>query len=66
MSDFDRLFYTVPQAAKLLQVHENTIYNLVRKKQITHYMVGKQIRIAAAELERLKVERKDPKSELTK
>ncbi len=63
MGDFDRLFYTVPQAANLLQVHENTIYNLVRKKQIAHYMVGKQIRITAAELERLKVER-EPKPRL--
>lgn len=60
MSDFDRLFYTVPQAAELLQVHENTIYNLVRKKKINHYKVGNQIRITAAELERLKVERESP------
>ena len=60
MSDFDRLFYTVPQAAELLQVHENTIYNLVRKKKINHYKVGNQIRITAAELERLKVERETP------
>lgn len=60
MSDFDRLFYTVPQAAELLQVHENTIYNLVRKKKITHYKVGNQIRITATELERLKVERETP------
>ena len=60
MSDFDRLFYTVPQAAELFQVHENTIYNLVRKKKITPYKVGNQIRITAAELERLKVERETP------
>lgn len=60
MSDFDRLFYTVPQAAEVLQVHENTIYNLVRAKKITHYRVGNQIRITAAELERLKVEREIP------
>lgn len=60
MSDFDRLFYTIPQAAELLQVHENTIYKLVRSKRITHYRVGNQIRITAAELERLKVEREQP------
>ena len=60
MSDFDRLFYTVPQAAELLQVHENTIYKLVRSKKISHYRVGNQIRITAAELERLKVERETP------
>ena len=55
MSDFERPFYTVPEAAELLRVHENTLYNLVRKKKIEHYKVGVQIRIAAAELERLKV-----------
>ena len=60
MSDFDRLFYTIPQAAELLQVHENTIYKLVRSKKSSHYRVGNQIRITAAELERLKVERETP------
>lgn len=38
-----------------MRVHENTLYNLVRKKKIEHYKVGVQIRITAAELERLKV-----------
>lgn len=57
-SDFARAFYTVPQAAEILQVHENTIYNLVRAGKVEHYKVGAQIRIARAELERLKVERK--------
>ena len=57
MSDFDRPFYTIPQAAEKLQVHENTVYNMVRRGEIEHYKVGKQIRIAPAELERLKVER---------
>lgn len=55
MGDFSRPFYTVPEAAELLRVHENTIYSLVRSKKIEHYKIGKQIRIAAAELERLKV-----------
>lgn len=53
-----RAFYTIPQLAELLQVHENTIYRLVRAGKIEHYKVGAQIRISAAELERLKVERK--------
>lgn len=57
-SDFARPFYTVPQAAELLQVHENTIYRLLRAGKVEHYKVGVQIRISAAELERLKVERK--------
>lgn len=55
MSDFDKAFYTIPEAAELLRVHENTLYNMVRRKELEHYKVGKQIRIAAAELERLKV-----------
>ena len=55
MSDFERPFYTIQEAAELLRVHENTLYNLVRKKKIEHYKIGVQIRITAAELERLKV-----------
>lgn len=55
MSDFAKPFYTVPEAAEIFQVHENTVYNMIRKKKIEHYKVGSQIRISAAELERLKV-----------
>ena len=55
MADFDKEFYTVPEAAEILRVHENTIYRLVRDRKIEHYKVGAQIRITAAELERLKV-----------
>ena len=53
MSDFERPFYTIQEAAELLRVHENTLYNLVRKKKIDHYRKGNQIRITAAELEKL-------------
>ena len=59
MSDFDRQFYTVPEAAALLRVHENTVYNMVRSGKIEYYRVGNQFRISAAELERLKVARKN-------
>nr|CDL65510.1 unnamed protein product [uncultured bacterium] len=52
---FKHDFYTVPEAAELLRVHENTIYTLVRSKQIEHYRIGNQIRITAAELEKLKI-----------
>ena len=65
MSDFTQTFYTVPEAAALLKVHENTIYNLVRAKKIEHYKVGVQIRISAAELERLKVPAEPPKNNAT-
>ena len=57
MSNFEKIFYTIDEAAELLRVHRNTIYALVRSKQIEHYRVGNQIRITAKELERLKVER---------
>ncbi len=65
MGDFARAFYTVPEAAETLRVHENTIYNMVKRGEIEHYKVGTQIRIAAAELERLKVARKDAESPST-
>lgn len=52
---FTKEFYTIKEAAELLRVHENTIYALVRSKQIEHYRIGNQIRITAAELEKLKV-----------
>lgn len=57
MSDFKNEFYTVDEAAELLKVHVNTIYTLVKAKKVTIYKVGKQIRIPASELERLKIER---------
>ena len=65
MSDFERPFYTIQEAAELLRVHENTLYNLVRKKKIEHYKIGVQIRITAAELERLKVPAEPPKNNAT-
>ena len=55
MSDFDRPFFTIPEAAAKLRVHENTLYNMARRKEIAIYKVGRQIRIAASELEKLKV-----------
>lgn len=55
MKNFEKTFLTVPEAAKILRVHENTIYNMVRNKQIEYYKVGRQIRFSAEELEKLKV-----------
>lgn len=65
MGDFERPFYTVPEAAEILRVHENTIYRLIRSKKIEHYKVGVQIRISAAELERLKVPAERDKNDPT-
>ena len=54
-------FYTINEAAELLRVNPRTVYNLVNKKQIAHYRVGKQIRISAEEISKLKVPA-DPKT----
>lgn len=59
MIDFDRPFYTIPEAAAKLRVHENTLYNMIRRGELEHYKVGKQIRLSAAELEKLKVPAKN-------
>lgn len=48
-------FYTVNEAAELLKVCPGTIRNLIKRKEIDYYKVGQQIRIHAAEIERLKV-----------
>ena len=48
-------FYTVPEAAEMLKVHENTIYKMLKAKTLTYYKVGRQKRIPASELEKLKV-----------
>ena len=63
--DFDRPFYTIAQAAEKLNVHENTIRNLIKRGEVTYYRVGNQFRIAEPELERLKVERKTKEPEPT-
>ena len=52
---FDKSFYTIQEAAELLRVHENTFYHLIRSRAIDYYKVGRQIRIPAEELEKLRV-----------
>ena len=61
METFTRMFYTIEEAAELLQVHKNTLYNQIRAGKIDHYRVGNQIRITARELEKkLRVPAEDP------
>lgn len=55
MTDFSKAFYTVEELAEVLRVNPRTIYRMVSAKKIDHYKVGAQIRIAAAELEKLKI-----------
>jgi len=43
--DADQLLLTVSQAAKLLQVSENHLYNLIGQGSIPHVRLGKLIRI---------------------
>lgn len=58
----EQTFYTVEQAAELLQVHPNTVYRLLNQKKISYYAVGVQKRIPVSEIERLKVPADDSNS----
>ena len=44
-SEDEHLVLTVAQAAKLLQMSENSVYNLIAKGQVPHVRFGKLIRI---------------------
>jgi excisionase family DNA binding protein len=41
----DPIVYTVPQAAKLLQMSANTLYSLIAQDLVPHVRFGKLIRI---------------------
>lgn len=38
--------FTVYEVSDLLQVHFNTVYELVRQNKLKHVRIGKQIRIS--------------------
>lgn len=59
MSEFKKEFYTVEETAELFKVSAKTIRRMVHAGKIEHYKIGVQIRIAASELERLKVPAKE-------
>lgn len=55
MSDFKKDFYTIEETADLFGVHAQTVRRMIRAGKLQYYKVGVQIRIAASELEKLKV-----------
>lgn len=46
--------YTTDEIAKLLKVSKLTVYDLIKKGELTAYRVGKQMRIDASDLEKYK------------
>jgi excisionase family DNA binding protein len=48
----DRLLYTVPHAAQVLDLSKNTVWNLLRDGELTGVKVRNRRMIARAELER--------------
>lgn len=60
---------TVREASRALKVHENTLYELVRRREIPHLRVGRQIRFPAGALaawvERQAVASLQPRTEET-
>jgi excisionase family DNA binding protein len=48
----DKLLYSVREAAALLSVSENFVWNLLRDRKLTGVKVGRSRRIPAAELQR--------------
>jgi excisionase family DNA binding protein len=47
------LLYTVPQVAKILQVSERTVHNLIYRGQLAPVYLGKSLRIFSDDLEQL-------------
>ncbi len=46
--------YTTEEIANLLKISKLTVYDLIKKGELTAYRVGKQMRIDAADLEAYK------------
>lgn len=45
MSDDNKQFVLVEEAAKILRVHANTIYRAIKLGEIPHHRIGNQYRI---------------------
>lgn len=50
----DEISYTTEEIAKLLRVSKLTVYDLIKKGEISSYRVGKQMRVDASDLEAYK------------
>lgn len=50
MSDF----YTVKKLANLLSVHQDTIYRMVKRNEIAHHRIGKEIRFSPEQISEIK------------
>ena len=48
----DKMLYSVKHAAELLDVSENTVWNLLYRGELTGVKVGRSRRIRAEELQR--------------
>lgn len=46
--------YTKKQTAELLQVHINTVSNLMKKGEIKFVKIGNSVRVTEEEIERIK------------
>lgn len=55
----DHMSYTTEEIAKLLKVSKLTVYDLIKKGQLSAYRVGRQMRIDRTELENYKLREKE-------
>ncbi|QNK58868.1 helix-turn-helix transcriptional regulator [Paenibacillus sp. PAMC21692] len=54
MSQSSDISYTTDELAKLLKISKLTVYDLIKKGELSSYRVGKQMRVDAADLEAYK------------
>lgn len=54
MSNSNDMSYTTEEIAKLLKISKLTVYDLIKKGELSSYRVGKQMRVDAADLEAYK------------
>ena len=62
---FNDVSYTIEEVASLLKVSKLTVYDLIKKDEISSYRVGRQMRVDARDLEAYKERNKNRASSLT-